>query len=337
MFKIIFLILTLVASSLSCTRNESTTLLKVSFQIPPNLSGENSSQSLPAGKKACYGVHVTGAGITSMPQTCGAQLGIYSGFVEEGGTLSLEVPRGDGRAFELIAYLVPSSETCPAWTESFGSTTTQLQSTYSVGKTLGVKLTEVEQSVAISYSFPGEANHLNATQGLVGCVEKLKGVLYSNGDVEDSSGNIVTGSAPMIESFYRTSLTTDVFGLGFLTSSGLLNFEASAPLDIPPYVRSVTRKPDTGAIYGLVGEGQIVSIAWISNGATTITELTAANCPFAVDNCQVPVWLQSISAGYFKELYGLDHAGNIYQLYSGAVAQPTTDTVPENVTQVSYY
>lgn len=323
----------------ACTRPTSDRIdsSKVSFTIPKGLSGLSvQGVSLPADKKACYGVKVTGPGIVPMPQQCGANLGVYSGFVAEGESLALEVPKGDSRVFELVVYLTGLNDACPLWNENFGSSTTQLQSTYIAGKAENIKLDQAEHTVVINFDFPGVANSVNATQGLAGCVNKLKGQIYSNGDIEDASGVLLSGSSEINEGFFSTNITSDIFGIGYITSGGILNIGSPTPVEIPPYVYSVTRKPDSGVMYGLVGDGKIVSIS-ISGGFATVTELTSANCPFSVTNCKVPEWMQSISAGFASEIYGLDHGGNIYQLGTGGVVTQTGDTVPESVTQVSYY
>jgi hypothetical protein len=321
----------------SCTRPMSdgiSSSSRVSFVIPVGLGAQG--VALPTDKKACYGVKVTGPGIVPMPQQCGANLGIYSGFVAEGGSLTVDVPKGDSRTFELVINLVGLNDACPNWDESFGATTNQLQSTYVAGKTENVKIDQAEHTVMINLDFPGVANSVNLTQGLVGCTSKMKGMLYSNGDVENASGQLLSGSSEINEGFYSTSIGSDIFGVGFITSGGILNIGSASPVEIPPYVYSVTRKPDSGTMYGLVGDGKIVSIS-LSGGTASVTELSSSNCPFSVTNCKVPEWMQSISAGFSTELYGLDHGGNIYQLGAGGVATQTGDSVPESVTQVSYF
>lgn len=325
-------------SGMACTRPESrdANSSKIMINIPQGMNGLSAQGSaLPSDKKACYGVKVKGPGITSLPQVCGADLGLYSGFVEAGGSFSFDLPKGDNRSFELIIHLVGLTESCPAWDEKFGSYLNQLQSTYSAGKTEGVSIKNPEETISITMNFPGVANHIAST-GATACSSRLKGKLYSNGDVYDNSGNLLTGSSPMNESFYSTTLSTDIYGVGFITAGGLLNIGSALPIEIPPHVYSVTRKPDSGVMYGLVGGGQVVMIT-PSLGTATVTELDSTNCPFTIDNCKVPMWMQSISAGFGTDIYSLDHAGSIYKLSSGEVLTATGDSVSETVTQISYY
>lgn len=321
--------------SVGCTRPDAELKSKISISIPKSEGPISQGATIPADKKACYGVKVSGPGISPMPQTCGADLGIYGGFVEEGGVLSLDVPKGDSRTFDLVIYLAGAGEPCPAWTQSFGAYTGQLKSTYLAGRTEGVSLKNADETVAIALNFPGVGSDLATAQGLVGCINRLKGRIFSNGDVLDSAGNLLAGSSPVNEYFFWSPMS-DIYGIGFITSGGLLNLGSGAPLEIPPFVYSVTRKPDNGVMYGLIGDGQIVSLS-PSGSVALVNELSGANCPFAVDNCHVPAWMQSISAGFGSELFSLDQGGNIYQLGFGGTVTSTGDQVEPSVTHVSYY
>lgn len=236
----------------------------------------------------------------------------------------------------MIAYLVNENENCPEWNASFGAYLSQLQNTYVVGMTSGVSLQNNDESVTISYEFPGVANNISEVKGLMGCLNKLKASVFSNGDVVDFNGNVLSGSRPINAGFYQTEFSNDSLSIGYITSGGILNLGGPLAVKIPEYVRSLTRKPDTGLFYGIIGEGQVVNIS-ISAGVASVINLTASNCPFAVDNCMVPAWMQSISAGFSSELYGLDHGGNIYSLQSSGAAVSTGDSVSPAVTQVSYY
>lgn len=306
---------------------------KISIPISDSLS----AQTIPVGKKACYGVNVEGPGIAlGSAATCGKAVGLTAGFVPEGGVLQLDIPKGSSRKFEVFMFLVDATADCPAFGEGFFATTGNTASTYLAGTTEGVSLVNDVETVTVSVSFPGVANTLASSLN-ASCAANaaLKAQLFSNGDVVDPSGNPLGNfSSPLNESFYTTGLS-DPLGIGVITAGGVLNFYTATETLIPPQVTSLTRKPDDGRLFGMLQDGQIVEIS-ISAGVGYYTALTAANCPFSVAGCQVPVWMQSISAGFGTALYSLDHGGNIYSLATGVPVQ-TGETVPEYVTQVSYY
>ncbi len=306
----------------------------------PNLalSASVSAQSaIPVGKKACYGVSVTGDGIGSGGGgSCGLSVGVSAGFVDGSSTLSLEVPRGADRTFELLIYLVNSSEACPQFDPAMLSKLVDLKKIYRSGKTSGVTLNQDQQDVAIDVSFPGEDQSLATVEPAVASCSMgsmLKASLLSSGDIIDANGNDLAAlSSPMNAAFYITALGGD-FGIGTLSSSDILNLPLANAVPTPPEVFSVTRKPDSGVYYGLLHSGKIVSM---DVGTGFYTELDSSNCPFAVTNCDAPEWMQSISAGTGKDLFGLDHGGNIYFIRQADVDAIGVQ-VPANVVQVSFY
>lgn len=343
-----FLLLT-VLFIVGCTRPEGELSSKVTLNFPKGLgSGKLFSESLsnpiPVGKKACFAVHVTGPGIPSeRANACSPQVSIVGGFVEGGASISLDVPRGTDRSFDVYIYLAGTSEACPEFNLSFTEDLAKLNKIYMAGSKAGVPIQEDNEKVELSYDFPGESSPLpvthasNWSQTTCAPPESLKAMLGSNGDVEDVATNTVipSYSNPTNESFYMTTLTLDTLGVGMVTTGGVLNFDRATPDHIPPEVFSVTRKPDTGAFYGLLHSGKIVSLT-LNGASTTYTELSTGDCPFAVSNCEVPVWMQSISAGRGTKLFGLDHSGRIHQLTSSGPTE-TAASVPPYVTQVSYY
>lgn len=330
----LFCTLALAALLCGCTRPASELTSTVTIQPPRSgFFDRVSSQALtglPAGKKACFGVEVSGPGVpqVSAGSSC-VQLGIFAGFTE-GESLSLEVPRGAQRTFQLFLHLVDAADPCPDFQSGF-MTSANAQKTYLAGSATGVTIEKTEETVGISASFPGEANHLLAS-GQASCLgPSLKGMLFSNGDVVDSAMQpLSVVSDATTESFYLTPLG-GALGVGMMTSGGMLNFNAASARVLPPETFSLTRKPDSGVFYALLHSGRIVEV-----DATNGLYAEPMICPFATPNCEVPVWMQSISAGLGTSLYGLDHAGQIYQMTSTG-PELTGVTVPESITQISYY
>lgn len=336
--RLVFLaisMLTLAACSRSTDLSSTTGKSKVSFLVPIGLS---SQAALPVGKKACYGVKVSAPDIKGALNSCNPVFGQYVGFKAEGQSLSIEVQKGDNRSFSLVTYLADENDTCPNWDSDFSASFARLQNTYIVGTTAAVSLKSNDETVTITYEFPGVGNNIAVQESLASC--KLRGSLYSNGSVLNPAGDLIS-NFETTEGYYSTSLS-GVFAVGIVTTGGILNLGLVNPVQVPEYVFSLTRKPDTGDLFGLVGDGRIVKVILPNIAAGTgfvytaaIEELTATTCPFTVPSCKVPPWMQSISAGFTSELYGLDHGGNIYSLQATGIN--LEDKVSEAVRQVSYY
>ena len=300
---------------------------RVTFQ-----SGELGSQSaIPEGKKACYGVHAFGTGLPkSSVGSCGFEVGKAVGFVAEGGTLVLDdVPKGS-QTFELFIYLVGSTESCPSFSSSMLEKISDVGRLYRSGRT-DANIVGDNENVTISVSFPGEAQTLlaeNASTASCMISSMTKATLFSNGDILDKLGNVSSSSDETNESFSVTSL-----GNGIVSTGAMFGLLGASPIALPEEIFSVSMKPDSGNFYGLLHSGQIVQV---NKDSGTYTELAASSCPFDVTNCAVPEWMQSISAGLGKELYGLDHGGNVYLIKQSDVVSMGV-AFPENVTQISFY
>lgn len=324
----------------ACTRPQNELSSQVTFRAPSAkaLSQNSAMAALPVGKKACYGVNVTGPGIAStFSGDCGVNLGIPGGFVAEGQSMVVYVPKGESRTFSVMMALVDANESCPTLDSGFLSSPTNIHKSYFAGSTSGVNLVNDEETVSIAVSFPGETQTIaaNATAGSCKSLSGLKASLYANGDVLDASGALLANySSPDNEGLYFTGIN-DVLGIGIISSGGVLNLVSASAANLPPEIYSVTRKPDTGKYYGLFHDGKIVEVL-ISGASASYAPIAAGSCPFSVPNCTVPVWMQSISAGYGLDLFSLDHAGNIYKL-SATGPTDTGVNVSPAITQVSYY
>lgn len=118
------------------------------------------ASSLPAGRKACYGVSVRGPGIESRSgNSCSPPTGVISGFVAAGEPMALEIPKGEARVFELILFLMPYGDNgaCPTFSPAFANS--QLSSFYLVGS-VSVDIVLDATDIKITTSFPGLAANI---------------------------------------------------------------------------------------------------------------------------------------------------------------------------------
>lgn len=309
-----------------CTRLESKS--KVSIQMPDRAALQRSIKkqvALPTDKKICFGINVTGSGIPTTPGISCGGTGLYAGFVGENETLVVgEVPRGEQK-FELLVYLQNLSDPCPQFDLGTMSTDANKARLFSSGTSTAT--ISGDTTVTINVDFPG------ANSPLTSSCWGLKAKLLASGDLLDANGTVLAGSSPVVEGAFKTPFD-DVLAIGMFSSGGFVNI-ASDNIKVPESIHSLTRKPDTGVFYGLRQDGTIVKLN-LSSGAFSEEEISPAACPFLVTNCQVPLWMQSISAGYSKDLFGLDHAGTIYSLKDTGPAELPINVGPF-VTQVSYY
>lgn len=327
--------------SSGCGRDNPEGYSRVMIQTPTlsELRGKVGVFNLPSSSefKVCMGVHVTGSGISSSrANSCSPEVGLSAGFVEAGQAMSLTIPKGNGRNFSLLVYVAQLNESCPGLTSSIlGSPIEQFRS-FQAGAKTGVNLSSDNENVTIDLLFPGLSAPLGSSAtGVCLPTPVLRGELNSNGATEGlGSTKNVALSSPIFQSIFNTDFG-NASGAGALSSSGILsNLDNSLVKMLPAYIKSVTRKPDLGQYYGIDEAGQIYSLD-LNSSLPTATGLNAASCPFAVTGCKVPVWLQSISAGYGNRLYGLDHAGQIYSL-EGA-NQFFITSVDPFVSQVVFY
>ncbi len=276
----------------------------------------------------CYAVNVVGGDLPTQASACGPTKGVASGLVAAGDTISLSVPRGTGRTVELYLYLAPAGGSCPTW--SFDCTTEKNCSLYTVGSASNVDTSLDSTSVTIYAQFPGwDQASANLSSSPLLCSGSLRGTLESSGRIADASG---------IE-FVQSDSLFGVLNNGFYLSGSqpqvITSFGQSSEyttLSVPPFVRSVTQKPDSKRLYGLIGNGSVVEVNPSTGG---ITEFDSISCPFST--CVVPSWLQSISAGYGSLLFGLDHGGLIYKITSESVVTETSTQVSPTVTHVSFF
>lgn len=134
-------------------------------------------------------------------------------------------------------------------------------------------------------------------------------------------------------SFPRSSVGAD----GGLTTTGDLFNSTPGQSSIPLWLSSITRKPDLGTYFAVDQENHLYQIDPKFTGEQAeILKLDASNCPFAVPNCQAPAWMQAISAGYGKQLFGVDIEGRIYALGEG-LPIPLATYIPAYMASFVYY
>lgn len=185
-----------------CTRATKPNLSKLSIQTPRDAfsSEKGSLQTMgtfPSGRKACYAVNITAGDIPAVTSaSCSFPMGLTAGFVEEGQTIQLEVPRGENRKIELYAFLYPTGDnsSCPEFVKTL--TPQQMASTYRVAVTGNVSMVEPEVTVEMQMDFPGVAQNISQQLGLpAGCatpqVNRLNGFTVSSSKATATGGAIV--------------------------------------------------------------------------------------------------------------------------------------------------
>lgn len=155
-----------------CARKKAEQDSRVSIRTPSTpLLGKSSSlaasdKSVVGTRKECYAVSVTGPGIagtaghTAAAPTCSPETGLIAGFVGNGQELSLEIPRGDKRKFELYLFLQKEGEDNPCPTMGATIPKSLLMQTYLIGTTEDVSLLSADSVVDIRMNFPGYPNNL---------------------------------------------------------------------------------------------------------------------------------------------------------------------------------
>ena len=150
--------------------------------------------------------------MTTIPATtCSPKTGVTAGFVAEGGTLSVEVPRGEARMFELYMYLqdAGSTQPCPTLGKKFsaidlahvyfmGSTTVAIRNPVE-DITLVASFPGVNQTLATTNSYPAVCMAVAAPTGLPGfhvsngAGTAVGGGIRLSGAVGKTAGPVLTG------------------------------------------------------------------------------------------------------------------------------------------------
>ena len=311
-----------VICAIGCTRSASNgdkSLLRLTLPksaTPTAKAGEVRTSSMDL-TKSCFVINVTGEGIPSPTNGCGMNVGTLSAMVPGGGDIALDVKKGPGRRIELYRYNMGVGDTqCPAWNPSDCSSPVMC-GILKAGVTEGINVDGAEVNVSITLDLTGATPISTAALCATG---QVRVALRSDGDISKGDGTSLA------------AVLTDVKALSVSINNGTVETwnscgESNSALIVPSYVRSVTRKPDSGQLFGLIGTNELVLL----NGSGSWSSIE--NCPF--ETCTVPPFMETVSAGYDKRIYGFDMAGGVYKL-SASAPQKLQDLSPVILHAVYY-
>lgn len=142
----------------SCTKKAETTTSVIALKVPSLQSQKNNVGTLstiPTDRKACWGVNIIASDMPTTPATtCSPKTGVTAGYVADGGMISVDVPRGEARMFELYMYLQDAGSTqgCPTFGKKFSAS--DLTHVYFMGSTT-VAIRNPVEDITLVASFPG--------------------------------------------------------------------------------------------------------------------------------------------------------------------------------------
>ncbi|MGE3757591.1 MAG: hypothetical protein AB7H97_07540, partial [Pseudobdellovibrionaceae bacterium] len=120
------------------------------------------AQSLTVERKKCYAISVSGIDIDQVTpaSSCSPETGKLAGFVAGGEILSIDVPRGENRKFELYMLLQKEGDNsaCPVMEPVISKS--MLSQIYLVGKVEGITLAQAEETVNITLETVDETQNL---------------------------------------------------------------------------------------------------------------------------------------------------------------------------------
>lgn len=201
-----------------CGRKVSN-LSTISIHAPDsaNSSGKvGAMAAMPVNRKACYGISVTGPGISGHEASaCSPQTGVVAGFIEGGGLIEAQVERGTGRDIKLFVFLQNVGEDLPC--PSMGATFlgTQLAQIFLVGNATGIELSQDVQTITIEANFPGETQNIAVTSGMSpSCIDN-SGSIKGQGIRISSASEVLSGTGiKMIGRAGRPAQAGELTGTG---------------------------------------------------------------------------------------------------------------------------
>lgn len=151
----------------SCKRAQQEGGSSISIQIPTAQQFKAQQSKLSAVKSSaidysllCFGVNVKGPGIDPIPAgSCKVEQGITSDqAVKDGGTLTIDVPKGQDRVFEVYGFLRSAAgDACPTTGPDWNWPVNKI---YLLGTKSGVTLLNDSESVAIDITLPDESQNI---------------------------------------------------------------------------------------------------------------------------------------------------------------------------------
>lgn len=217
MVRVLTLLLIISVSLFGCDRPVDGKSTRIRIQAP-EAYGKVGALSTPAGRKACYGVSISGEGINGTPASnCSPQTGQVVGFVEAGKEIQASVNKGSGRKVELYVLLKAAGDNtaCPSMTGAFSAH--QLLNTYLVGSVSNLNLDSDEVVVEITASFPGEANHLAAQMALPATCTASIQQSYRSGFRVTAGRETLTGTGLILKARAGSTLESkELTGTGYI-------------------------------------------------------------------------------------------------------------------------
>ncbi len=170
-FYLLFSLLGIINLSACKRAQDEATSSKIQIRIPTLQEQSSAIKSSAVSSTVnynllCFAINVTGPDIpvTTGASTCNVERGIFEGSVAPGQSLTVMVPMGSSRNFEVYGFLRNNtSEACPT---AFGSNWNwPLQKVYLLGQTNGVDISTPESSVSIGFSIPQSEQNIITQKG----------------------------------------------------------------------------------------------------------------------------------------------------------------------------
>lgn len=130
----------------------------VQIQLP---SSRGVLAAPPTGRSSCYAINVMAPDLPSQAAvSCLPATGLSLPFSPEGATLSMLIPMGSDRVFEVYLLLKADGDTSPCEPLGLADPALNAEQIYKVAVAGPLVLDQPEMSLSIKASFPGEAEHL---------------------------------------------------------------------------------------------------------------------------------------------------------------------------------
>ncbi len=180
------------AGLLSCQRaiDEDSSISIVTPKTLDSLNKAGSLDAVPAGATLCYLISVTGPKIPpAVTNSCSPAFGLLSSVVKGGDTITVNVPRGSARKFELYLHL-PGTDSCPEISAPLAASL--LSSTYLIGSASNVDINSDNVSLTIKATFPGLSQNIAQQLNMASsCLPAAPGYQYLGLSVSSSQGKAV--------------------------------------------------------------------------------------------------------------------------------------------------
>jgi hypothetical protein len=236
--------------------------------------------------------------------------------------LTLEVPKGTGREFELFLYLAEPGTICPAFNSSYLSISQAYLRTYKVGKAVGVDLTQDNESVSINLDFRGISQNLLADLGQTTCLDE--DVVLPPAEPFPTTTPIVVPEPTPEPSPVTTPVVTPEPSP--VTTPVVTPEPSPTPTPTPPRLRALLFSDGSIVEAGL--DTSILSKSWIESFFILLFDIFDLSHIEAIGNASnsiqdlmtaggivVPPYLHSFSTDPITgDLYALGEGGDIYQV-----------------------